>query len=85
MTAFGRSVPCLRTWARWVPRATLTFLYVTVRSMPGPSRVVFFLVGFTSATGGPRRMEVSLIPPTAVQGTSHSVGTLEALCHQKVR
>lgn len=50
-----------------LPEAPLTFLYVTARSMPGPSRVVFFLVRLNSAREKPGRTEVSLIPPVCSQ------------------
>lgn len=45
----------------------LTFLYVTVRSMPGPSRVVFFLVMINSARREEGRTEISLILPVCDQ------------------
>lgn len=45
----------------------LTFLYVTVRSMPGPSRVVFFLVVLNSARREQGRTEISPILPVCGQ------------------
>lgn len=50
-----------------LPRAPLTFLYVTVRSMPGPSRVIFFLVMLNSARKELGKIEVSLILPVCGQ------------------
>lgn len=48
-------------------RAPLTFLYLTVRSMPGPSRVVFFLVRLNSARREPAGTEISPILPGCAQ------------------
>lgn len=55
-------------------RAPLTFLYFIVRSRPGPSRVVFFLVMLNSARKELGRIGILLIPPVYGQQRGPPMG-----------